>query len=100
MEKIKITVLRKANYIDLQKIYENPINTPCAVNEGQVFWAASEDKPQGLCESAWETMRPFVRELLRGGGNFFDGWLKNPRSVIVSCNDGLRPVTFYLEACP
>ena len=32
-------------------------------------------------------------------GNFFDGWMKNPYSAMISCNDGLRPVSFLLERC-
>ena len=55
-------------------------------------------KPEGLCDSAWGSMREFVEELARGGGNFFDGWMKDPRSAMISCNDGFRPVSFYLEA--
>jgi uncharacterized repeat protein (TIGR04076 family) len=50
-----------------------------------------------MCESAWETMLPFVKELAEGGGNFFDGWMKNPHSAMLSCNDGFRPVSFYVE---
>ena len=45
-----------------------------------------------------ESMLPFVEELCRGGGNFFDGWMKNPRSAMISCNDGFRPVSFLIEA--
>ena len=26
-----------------------------------------------------------------------DGWMKNPRSAMTSCNDGFRPVSFLLE---
>ncbi len=100
MTRVKITVLRKADYQDLQRAYENPIERPCEVHEGDVFWATGEERPMGLCESAWETMLPFVRELLRGGGNFYDGWMKNPHSAMLSCNDGFRPVTFYLEVYP
>ena len=37
-------------------------------------------------------------DLAAGGGNFFDGWMKNPHSAMISCNDGFRPVSFYLEA--
>lgn len=29
---------------------------------------------------------------------FYDGWMKNPRSVMLSCNDGFRPVSFLVEA--
>ena len=27
-----------------------------------------------------------------------DGWMKNPASAMISCNDGFRPVSFLLEA--
>ena len=37
MEKIKITVIRKARYDDLIEKYENPIEHPCDLKEGQVF---------------------------------------------------------------
>jgi uncharacterized repeat protein (TIGR04076 family) len=42
-------------------------------------------------------MREFVEALARGEGNFFDGWMKNPSSAMISCNDGFRPVSFLLE---
>ncbi len=28
----------------------------------------------------------------------YDGWMKNKRSAMISCNDGFRPVSFYIEA--
>ena len=39
-----------------------------------------------------------VVALAYGGGDFYDGWMKNPKSAMISCNDGFRPVSFYLEA--
>ena len=36
--------------------------------------------------------------LAHGGKGFYDGWMKDPHSVMLSCNDGFRPVTFLLEA--
>lgn len=96
--KVKITALRKANYADLSLRYENPIEVPCSVEEGDTFVSENGERPDGLCFSAWETMEPFVRELCRGGGNFYDGWMKNPRTAMISCNDGFRPVSFLLEA--
>jgi uncharacterized repeat protein (TIGR04076 family) len=50
-----------------------------------------------MCPSAWETMEKFVEALAHGEGNFFDGWMKNPMSAMISCNDGFRPVSFYIE---
>ena len=96
MSKVKITVMRKARYDDLMKEYENPIEHACELLVGQVFYSNGE-KPQGLCDSAWESMSAFVKTLAEGGGNFFDGWMKNPYSAMISCNDGFRPVSFYLE---
>ena len=31
------------------------------------------------------------------GKNFYDGWMKNPKSAMISCNDGFRPVSFLIE---
>lgn len=95
--KIKITAIRKTEYKDLMKIYENPIEHTCDVNEGDVFVSENGEKPNNLCQSAWESMEYFVKELANGGGNFYDGWMKNPKSAMISCNDGFRPVSFYIE---
>lgn len=51
-----------------------------------------------MSDSAWESMSPFVITLAHGGGDFCDGWMKNPKSAMISYNDGFRPVSFYLEA--
>ena len=98
MKKVKITVLRKASYPDLMALYENPIEHACDVQEGQVWIANGGKKPDGFCDSAWDSISPFVMTLAHGGGNFYDGWMKNPQSACISCNDGFRPVSFYLEA--
>ena len=98
MKTVKITVMRCARYDDLSALYENAIEHPCDVQEGQIFFSRAAQRPEGLCESAWQSMYEFVRELSAGGGNFFDGWMKNPYSAMVSCNDGFRPVSFLLEA--
>ena len=97
METVKITVIRKASYPDLMAQYENPITHACDLQEGQVFFSHNGEKPDGLCDSAWGSMEEFVTVLANGGGNFFDGWMKNPKSAMISCNDGFRPVSFYLE---
>lgn len=97
MKRVRITVIRRACYPDLMARYENPLENPCDMREGQIFYAEDAQRPAALCESAWETMAPFVQELARGGGNFYDGWMKNPHSALISCNDGFRPVSFLLE---
>ncbi len=98
MKKCKITVMRKASYPDLSEKYENPIEHACDLFEGQIFIAEGWKKPAGLCDSAWESLSPFVLALAHGGENFYGGWMKDPRSAMVSCNDGFRPVSFYIEA--
>ena len=98
MKKVRITVMRKASYPDLMAQYENPIEHACDVQEGQVFLCTGWAKPENFCPSAWDTLSPFVLALAHGAGDFYDGWMKNPRSAMLSCNDGFRPVSFYLEA--
>ncbi len=94
---VRITAIRKACYKDLMEKYENPIEHTCDVCENQVFVSEDGKCPEGFCESAWESVRPFVEELARGGGNFYDGWMKDPYSAMISCNDGFRPVSFLIE---
>jgi len=53
--------------------------------------------PNGMCPAAWYSMREFVESLAKGEGNFYDGWMKNPMSAMISCNDGFRPFSFYIE---
>ena len=95
--KIRITAIRKASYQDLMAKYENPVDHACDVLEGQEWISVDGRCPEGMCPSAWNSMREFVEALARGEGNFFDGWMKNPRSAMISCNDGFRPVSFYIE---
>ena len=98
MKKVRITAIRKTCYPDLMEAYENPIQHACEVKEGQTWVANGWSKPEGFCGSAWDSISPFVMTLAHGGGDFYDGWMKNPKSAMISCNDGFRPVSFYLEA--
>ena len=97
MKIVKITAIRKASYPDLMAKYENPIDHACDVEEGMCWISHAGEKPEGFCHSAWQSMTDFVQTLAAGGGNFYDGWMKNPYSAMISCNDGFRPVTFYAE---
>ncbi len=99
MLKVKITVMKKARYDDLIKKYENPIEHACDLMVGQEFLCDGWQKPDGFCDSAWESVSPFVMTLSHGGGDFYDGWMKNKKSAMISCNDGFRPVSFLLEVC-
>jgi uncharacterized repeat protein (TIGR04076 family) len=97
MKKVKITAVRKTVYPDLMSKYENPIEHACDVEEGMTWISPEGKKPEGFCDSAWDSVAPFVKTLAQGGGNFYDGWMKNPYAAMISCNDGFRPVSFYLE---
>ncbi len=97
MKKVRITVKRITCYEDLMAEYENPMEHACDMRLGQSFVANGWEKPEGFCDSAWETVSPFVMALACGAENFYDGWMKNPRSAMLSCNDGFRPVSFLLE---
>ncbi len=97
MKRVKITVIRMARYDDLIAKYENPIEHACNMKEGQTFISDGMERPEGLCESAWQSMSAFVMTLACGGEDIYDGWMKNKRSAMISCNDGFRPVSFLLE---
>ena len=98
MKKVKITAVKKVVHQDLIDKYENPIQHACDVTEGQVWIANGWQQPNGMCTSAWESVSAFVMALSHGGENFYNGWMKNPKSAMISCNDGFRPVSFLLEA--
>jgi len=100
MNKVRITAIRQTVYPDLMAKYENPIEHTCDVREGEQWTSVDGKCPEGLCPSAWSSMREFVESLARGEGNFYDGWMKNPMSAMISCNDGFRPFSFYIEVLP
>jgi len=67
---------------------------------GQVMYA-DFGKPEGMCDEAWKAIYQYVFALAHGGGQelFYRGnWIRKPGVAICSCNDGLRPVIFKLEA--
>lgn len=97
MKQVKITAIRKVQHDDLMAQYENPIEHACNIEEGQTWISENGQCPEGLCPEAWKTMREFVEALAHGEGNFYDGWMRNPNSAMISCNDGFRPVSFYIE---
>ena len=98
MAKVRITAIRQTVYPDLMAKYENPIQHPCSIQEGQQWISINGNCPDGLCPSAWTSMQDFVKQLAQGKGNFYDNWMQNPMSAMISCNDGFRPFSFYLEA--
>lgn len=97
VKQVRITALRQTCYPDLMERYELPQDAPCQIREGQRWIVRDCTLPEGMCASAWQTLEPFVRELLAGGRRFYGDWMRDPHSAMLSCNDGFRPFTFLLE---
>ena len=100
MKKCKLTVLKTTLQEDLAKEYGIPGFGPCPLmKEGQVFYA-DYAKPEGFCDEAWKAIYQYVFALSHGVDDvfYFGDWIKKPGVAICSCNDGLRPVIFKLEA--
>ena len=101
MKKVKITVLKTTLDTELAAEYGVPGLTACPMLQaGQVFYA-DYAKPDGLCDEAWKAIYQYVFALAHGAGKetfYYGDWIRTPGVAICSCNDGLRPVIFKLEA--
>ena len=101
MNKVKITVLKTTLDKELAAQYGVKELSACPMlREGQVFYA-DYAKPEGFCDEAWKAIYQYVFALAHGAGRepfYFGDWIRTPGVAICSCNDGLRPVIFKLEA--
>lgn len=101
MNKVKITVLRCTFIKDLADEYGvEGLGTCPFFEEGQVFYG-DYAKPEGFCDEAWKAIYQYVFALAHGVPKttwYYGDWIKEPGLAICSCNDGLRPVIFKLEA--
>ena len=97
MKKVKITAIRKVTYDDLIAKFERSKDFACKIQEGEYWISENGEKPAGLCDWAWETMELYAKTLARGGGDFYEDWMENRHSAMISCPDGFRPVSFYIE---
>ena len=101
MKKVKITVLKTTLDKELAEEYGAEGLGPCPMlREGQTFHA-DYAKPEGFCDEAWKAIYQYVFALAHGSGNgliYYGDWIRNPGVAICSCNAGLRPVFFKLEA--
>lgn len=101
MKKVKITVLKTTFDKELAKEYGVEGLTACPMlQEGQVFYA-DYAKPEGMCDEAWKAIYQYAFALAHGADKdifYYGDWIKTPGVAICSCNDGLRPVIFKLEA--
>ncbi len=96
----KITVLKKNLDSELAREYcQNEVTACHAFTEGQGFIAGFE-KPEGLCDWAWNDIYRSVAVLLSGGNfskDIFQGWMKDDKTMIACCTDAIRPVIFKIE---
>ena len=60
MSDVRITAMRQTVYTDLMAQYENPIEHTCDVAMGQQWVSRNGQCPEGMCPSAWGSMREFV----------------------------------------
>ena len=101
MNKVKITVLKTTLDEELAREYGAEGLKVCPMlRDGQVFYA-DYAKPDGLCDEAWKAIYQYVFALAHGAGKetfYYGDWIRKPGVAICSCNDGLRPVIFKLEA--
>ena len=101
MNKVRITVLKTTFDKELAKEYGADGLTACPMMEkGQTF-CADYAKPEGFCAEAWEARYQYRFALAHGASKevfYYGDWRRKPGVAICSCNDGLRPVIFKLEA--
>ena len=99
---VKITVLRRELYEDLQEEYlANPKSGKCPhFREGQEFLIEDDDFFRMMhgkfCGEAWDCISRYIYAGLQGG-SIMEGWTKDENVMIASCNDGTRPVIFKIE---
>jgi len=96
MSEFKITVLKKTYHPELVQAYCAQEATPCPVfEEGQEFRFQDLERPAGFCSWAWDDIQKLVFALHANGD--FREWMKDGRSNVACCTDGLRPVVFRIE---
>lgn len=101
MNKVKITVLKTHFDAELAQEYGVKNLTTCPMHSvGQEFYA-DYAKPENFCDEAWKAIYQYVFALAHGAGKeifYFGDWIDKKGVAICSCNDGIRPVIFKLEA--
>ena len=97
MNYVKITVLKKDYNKNLVLQYGvDGLKQYPMLHEGQEIICKRHNQPKEICEEAWKSMQHYA--LYHGSDiPFGNKWMKYPGIAIVTCNDGLRPVTFKLE---
>ena len=122
--KVKLTVIDKKCYTELQRQYcMDPNAGPCPCynvgdefvferdEEHDHFWhggidtlvktAADPDTVAGgpkmpHCSEAWDAISRYIYAGLQGG-HIMKGWMRHENEMICCCSDGTRPVIFKVE---
>lgn len=100
MKRVKITVIRKDFHPDLAEEYltEGAESGVCQLLDvGDTFiFEGSAKMPEGFCPWAWIDIYGNVSAI--SSGSTYTPWNRKDGQTIVCCTDGIRPVTFNVEA--
>jgi uncharacterized repeat protein (TIGR04076 family) len=99
MAKCKITVVKRMLNQELidQHVSDKRKNfEQCPVYEDgqEIIIENFPLKPEGFCDWAWADIHRDVVTVMFGGSY---PWMREPRTAITCCTDGLRPVIFKVE---
>lgn len=101
MKKCRITVLKTTLDEELAAEYGAEGLSTCPIHRVGETYLADYAKPEGFCDEAWKAIYQYVFALAHGAGEglfYYGDWIRKPGVAICSCNDGLRPVIFKIEA--
>lgn len=99
MKYVKITVLRKQLYRDLAEEYlTDSDDIECDYyQEGDTFlYTGGAEMPSGFCPWAWVSI--YLKAAALSAGATYTPYQKREGVTFGCCPDGMRPVTFLLEA--
>lgn len=100
MKRVRITVLKKHFDAEMADAYltEGHAVGPCPLlDEGDTFiYEGSAVMPEGFCPWAWIDVYRGVNAI--SAGATYAPWNNKDGLQILCCTDGVRPVTFLIEA--
>ena len=96
MHACKITVLKRAIFLELAEFAQGEIKQCERFYDGQEFLldGSSIAPPPDFCPWAWADLRSSILAIMSGGNL---PWSSRPGLTITCCTDGIRPVVFKVE---
>jgi len=103
MPRLRITVVKRSAHMDLLDEHLNREEFPQAygpctlMKDGQEFIVEGifPRRPEDFdCQGAWNDIQRNLASVMYGGNL---PWIKQSGTVVASCSDGLRPVSFRIE---